>query len=249
MASYAGWMSAELLENLDQILLSLRASLVVEEAWPAEWHLLEGWRAALRLLRHAVHKQRCAQVALLVRTGRLDDALDVTRRLFPRLQVKDVEKILSLVYVDARDLQVAVPFLDKLTYAGVYLILDGLYQQIALNGHTQQPQMLLLKLLMDKVVASGVQLSDHTYRRVQTDCDRILGRVCHGIAAKDYSLTLQIVETLGVQPLSINMGYIVKVRCLFYIIHPVIYQSSLLSNQDFEIDILVGTLFKIKLIV
>lgn len=216
MATSGGQVSTELLENLEQMLLNM--STVVEGAWPEVWELLEGWRGALRLLRQRVHEQICWQVAQLVRSARLEEALSTTRRHLPLLREASVDKILSLAYVEAGDLREAVAFLDALTCSGVGLdedvLFDALYQQIARNGHAHQPQMLLLKLLMDKLIASGltgVHQHQHTYRRVQADCDRILDRVCHGIAASDCSLAHQIVEELGTRPLSMNMGYIVKV--------------------------------------
>jgi hypothetical protein len=101
-----------------------------------------------------------------------------------------------------------------------HVIFDGLYEQIRRNGHTHEPQMLLLKELMDEVIVGGVHQQNGTFRRVQQDCGRIVARVCQGIRHNDYSLTHHIVDALGTAPLSKNMRSVIKVCGSIRILRP-----------------------------
>jgi hypothetical protein len=73
-----------------------------------------------------IHKQTTLQGAPLVRSGRLDEAVDLTAAATFSLSVRGFS---SLVNLEASDLQVAAPFLVKLTYD-----LDQLRDHVIFEG-------------------------------------------------------------------------------------------------------------------
>lgn len=209
--SNAGGISPEQLEYLEHLVLVFRYHTFTHQTSPELKTLLRNTRNAMRQLRQDVPCPKSLQVAQLVQSDCMDEALRVTNLNFPELHEGNVEKILSLIYVEAKDLKLAIEFLDQVSYAislREEIIFEGLYKEVVRKGHTDEPQMLLLKYVMGEILLDAPH--DETYNLVLKDSIRILGRVCQGIASKDYSLFLKIFESLGHTQLSYHMEIILR---------------------------------------
>lgn len=164
--------------------------------------LLVETRSVMKHLMKA-HLQKCCQVAQLVKSGLVDEAIRSIKLIFDQPSKSEILHILFGACTEMlrtwcthlgipQQLELRCPALDMI------FIYNHLYMLVLHMGHADQPQILLLRYFMDEArqQMSGSHL-DFPFRHIVIDCKRILARISQGIRIKDYSLCRNLVETLS----------------------------------------------------
>lgn len=154
-------------------------------------------------------KLKCTeQVVQLARDGNLDGAVKTLHKFFPNLKNSITLHILRVLYVDEKDLRVTIGFVERLRVEFHQMAFRALYEIVILRKHTEMLEILLLQKILTNNYGDGN--SSDVLKRVDEDCFKIVDRVVEGIRAKDYTLSMKIVETLGSSILEGKMAEIVE---------------------------------------
>jgi hypothetical protein len=188
------------LEELEQKLRRVDDSVLLAARLPKLTTLLVETRSMMTYLLDA-RSEKCRRVAQLVRTDQLDAAIRTMTLIFERVREPDICEVIWRAYEDAADMAPTLRFLGSWTFSSaqrMVLVSDSLYMHVLQKGHADQPQILLLRDFMAEARHSSESHLELPFRQVVVDCERFVGRVSAGIRAHDFSLGLNLVQSLGV---------------------------------------------------
>jgi hypothetical protein len=181
--------SYERLERMLKELGAVHADLQGDELQ----QLAEQVKRAVLKLQNVLKRTQVNQVAALVQTEQWAKASEQLQRDLPggSTSIGNVEEVLELVYMDDNlaNLTRAILWAGQLEPQLRRRAYEALYEQMQIKGHTEQPQVLMLRrrvAILRPVSVLKAQLDGH--------CQEIVLRVVQGIKDKDYTLTRQIVE-------------------------------------------------------